>query len=322
MHLAISVTAGRVVKEVELLSHIKSAACNDPACRVTICKSYLTCVRCKDSTCKTLQINRSRLHDVPDDLFAYIGLERCSVFPFSGCTASVPLSMTAIEIAHSDDLEIRLSQLYCICSLINFIIKVKDNNRRRILLNLEMASLSLEHMKHRFSDINIYNLAVELRISDIDKHIAGLNIYILIIKFILRVISSYVKKIRPAFLNILYRNRRTDSFDHSVYIRMCIRIYGLDKILIRIISGKPDVTISKITTCMNFRIEVLIVNSPVRLAHDIINTRAEDGFRRFQEDRTCPGITEINILFIRLLARKLFSDNEKCRRIDIVYIDI
>ena len=111
MHLAIGITAGRIVKEVELLIHVKCTGSYDPARRVTVNKSDLAGIRSKDCTCITLQIYRSRLHDVPNDLLTYIGLERCSVFPVSGRTASVPLSMTTIEIAHSDDLEIRLSQL-------------------------------------------------------------------------------------------------------------------------------------------------------------------------------------------------------------------
>ena len=41
---------------------------------------------------------------------------------------------------------------------------------------------------------------------------------------------------------------------------MSLRIDCLNEILIRIISGKPDITVAQLGFRMNFRIKVLIVN--------------------------------------------------------------
>ena len=168
--------------------------------------------------------------------------------------------MTAVESAYSDNFEIRLSELQCFCSPINVIVKVENNNGRRILLNPESAGLCSQDIEHGLSNVDINYLVVELWISNIDIYLIRIYIYISIIKFILRIISSLIKEIRPALLSILYLVGRADSVDHTVNVRMSIRVYGLNEIFIGVVSGKPDITVAQLSLCMNLRIKVLIVN--------------------------------------------------------------
>ena len=184
--------------------HVKCSSGYDPACRVTVYESNLAGNRCQNCACIALKINRRRLHDVPDDLLAYIGLEGCCICSVFISTAAVPLCMSAVESANSDNLEIRFSELQCLVAPVNVIIKVENNNGRRILLNPEAARLCPQNIQHGFCNVDIDYLAVELRIGNIDINLIRLNIYILIIKFILRIVSSLLKEIRPSFLNILY----------------------------------------------------------------------------------------------------------------------
>ena len=245
---------------MELVLHVKCTCSNNPTCGVTVNEGNLACLRCQNRACITLEVNRSRLHDVPDDLFAYIGLEGCCVCSVFISTAAVPLCMTAVESAYSDNFEIRLSELQCFCSPINVIIQVKYYNGRRILLYLKTAGLCSQDIEHGLSNVDINYLVVELRIGNIDIYLIRIYIYISIIKFILRIISSLIKEIRPALLNILYLVGRADSVDQTVNVCVRIRIYSLNEIFIRIISGKPDITVAQLSLCMNFRIKVFVMD--------------------------------------------------------------